>query len=98
MKFAKYDVLGDGRMTDAVLTVVIRELDQDAVPEWRTKYLDYRVHSSPLSSQLRADVWSSSLARRRSKPSPLPLHFIVSMKHSRTHDNIDTRSMTVRST
>jgi hypothetical protein len=51
MKFAKYDVLSDVRMTETVLTILIRELDKDAVPEWREKYLDYRVHSSPLSSQ-----------------------------------------------
>jgi hypothetical protein len=51
MKFAKYDVLSDVRMSETVLTMLIRELDQDAVPEWRAKYLDYRVHSSPLSSQ-----------------------------------------------
>jgi hypothetical protein len=51
MKFAKYDVLSDVRITKTVLTMLIRQLDQDAVPEWRAKYLDYRVRSSQLSSQ-----------------------------------------------
>ena len=54
MKFAKYDVLSDGRMAETVLTMLIRELDQEAVPEWRAKYLDYKVHSSPLSSQIQS--------------------------------------------
>lgn len=43
MKFAKYD----GRSTrhNSYTADVRRELERDLVPEWRLKYLDYKVRN-----------------------------------------------------
>ena len=66
MKFAKYEILSSFKPYDSGLTTN-RELDQELVPEWRAKYLNYKVCEPSLATDIPLTI--DSTEKKSSKPS-----------------------------
>lgn len=75
MKFAKYGA-PPAEKRGTARTNQSREIERDLVPEWRLKYLDYKVRVQPIHAVSLfvgcADCETYSLGKRNSRPLTAP--------------------------